>query len=488
MKRKIPIVPLLVMAVLIALGIFVDRQRAAKQSLISGVFESQPTQMASRQSGRVSRILVKEGQFVKRGDLLIELEATPDQYQVNALQAKLAEAQARQQQTVKGPRAEEIARQEAVVRQLEAALARATNGPRPEEIEQAAERARQVDAKLAEARHGARPEEVAAAAATARQALAQYQAARRGDTNEERAQLQARFDSAKSQEEFAMREATRREKLAAEGAIAVREADSARSQATAAAAARKEAQEALLRAQRGTPEEELNAARQGYENAQARLDLLKAGTRREEIAAAAAVAAEAHSALNLLRAGTRREDILIARAELEQQRAQLDQLKNGSRPEEIAQAAATTRGARASVRSAEAKLKESRIIAAVDGVVDRVFVADGDLVNAGTMVVRVNNPADIWLRIYVPETILAKFKAGDPATLQIDGTEGITQAVVESIATEGEYTPANLQTPEERGKQVFAVRIRLKSGPTDANGPVIKAGMSATVKSLGTWQ
>jgi HlyD family secretion protein len=49
-------------------------------------------------------------------------------------------------------------------------------------------------------------------------------------------------------------------------------------------------------------------------------------------------------------------------------------------------------------------------------------------------------------------------------------------AEVESVASRGEFTPANLQTPEERGKQVFGIRLRLKQ--PDAR---VKAGMYATV-------
>lgn len=40
----------------------------------------------------------------------------------------------------------------------------------------------------------------------------------------------------------------------------------------------------------------------------------------------------------------------------------------------------------------------------------------------------------------------------------------------------------NLQTPEERGRQVFAVRIRLKQ-----SNPAVKAGMAATVRRVGAW-
>jgi HlyD family secretion protein len=84
--------------------------------------------------------------------------------------------------------------------------------------------------------------------------------------------------------------------------------------------------------------------------------------------------------------------------------------------------------------------------------------------------------------VYLPESGLSKVKVGDTAELQIDGIDGSVSAVVESIANQGEFTPANLQSPEERGKQVFAVRLRLAKEDRR-----VKAGMFATVKRVGQW-
>ena len=97
-------------------------------------------------------------------------------------------------------------------------------------------------------------------------------------------------------------------------------------------------------------------------------------------------------------------------------------------------------------------------------------------------VLRMTDPSDIWIRVYVPEASLAKLTVGSDAALRIDGIPEPVPAVVESIATRGEFTPANLQTPDERGKQVFGVRLRLKQPD-----PRVKAGMYATVKQLGQW-
>jgi len=127
-------------------------------------------------------------------------------------------------------------------------------------------------------------------------------------------------------------------------------------------------------------------------------------------------------------------------------------------------------------------LKERVVYADRDGQVDRVLVADGDLVPVGGPVIQLGYPDDIWLRVYIPEDQLPKVRVGDAAELAVDGVAGVVKGKVESIATSGEFTPVNLQSPEERGNQVFAVRIRL--AVPDRR---VKAGMYTTVKKVGQW-
>ena len=110
-----------------------------------------------------------------------------------------------------------------------------------------------------------------------------------------------------------------------------------------------------------------------------------------------------------------------------------------------------------------------------------MLVARGDLVASTTPVIRMADPADLWIRVYIPESRLAHVRPGTAAILRVDGVAGDLDGVVETVSPRGEFTPANLQTPDERGKQVFGVRIRLRRH--DAR---VKAGMYATVTSLGT--
>jgi multidrug resistance efflux pump len=340
-------------------------------------------------------------------------------------------------------------------------------------------------------------------------ARAKLAAAERGPTAEERAQAKARLDSAVAQERLARADAERYAMLFQDKAVSRQAYEQAQTAARQAEARRKELEEAYQRTEAGTPKEELEQARQAHLQAKAALDLVRAGSRAEDVQAARAARDQQQQALEQLLRGTRAEDLRAGEARLEQQEQALRTLRSGSRVEEvaaaeahlaqaqatlaalqagsrkeqIAQARAAAAAAQATARGSQASLAERVVRAPHAAVVQSIPVATGDLVNAGSVLARLDNPDDLWLRVYVPESELAKVTVNGEATLQIDGIPEPVTAYVESIATRGEFTPANLQTPEERGKQVFAVRLRLRK--PDAR---IKAGMYTTVKRVGSWE
>ena len=66
-------------------------------------------------------------------------------------------------------------------------------------------------------------------------------------------------------------------------------------------------------------------------------------------------------------------------------------------------------------------------------------------------------------------------KVGDPVKVRVDAFSGKDfGGVVEQINREAEFTPRNVQTVEERIKQVFGVKVRLDNSSND-----LRAGMSA---------
>lgn len=472
----------LVAAVLGYGGYLIDRSREAKQSLLSGYFESQPTLAASRLEGRVKQILVKEGDTVKAGQPLVQLET--DSYAATFDANKMAAEQAKQEfaETAKGPRPEDIDKQEAAVREAQANLDRLVNGPLPEEIRAARAKFGEAQAQYKKVLAGSRPEEIASARAAANVALEKYRQSLRGLTREEIAQLKARVDAASADEALAKLQVSRQRILFDQGAIAKKDYDAAVATYKEDVAHTQDANEAYVRAVEGTPKEELEQAKEGYRQAQAQLDLTLRGSRSEDIEAAKQEMLNADQNLKLLLRGSREEDVRAARARLDQAMAALLELKRGNRSEDVAKAKAAAHQAEFQAKSIADTLKEQVVYADKDAQVDRVLVADGDLVPVGGPVIQLGYPDDIWFRVYVPEEQLSKVTAGDIADLAVDGVPGIVKGKVESIATSGEFTPVNLQSPEERGNQVFAVRIRLAAPDSR-----VKAGMYVTVKKVGRW-
>jgi multidrug resistance efflux pump len=480
--NPIPIIALLVLAGFAYGGWRVDQNRAAQRSVLSGYFESQPAELASRVGGRVANIRVKEGQSVKKGQELLELDADPAQLQASALSEQAEQARQALLEAQHGSRPEDIERQAAVVREAEANLAKLLNGPRPEEIAQARAKLKTAEAQYDKAKAGPRPQEIAEARAAERNAQAKLDQVVRGLTPEEKAEAKAKLDAAAAQENLAQKSADRMEALYRQGAVSRQDADRAEADLNSALANQQGAEAAWERAMKGSTAEELDQAREAHRQAKAALDLALAGTRKEDIEAAAGQVEDARQALRTLLAGSRKEDIEAARARLSQARSALDELQAGSRKEQIAQAAAAAKAAKETAKSSKANVEDRILRAPEDGIIERVLVSQGDLIAVGTQAVRMSDPRDIWLRVYVPESKLARVTADDEAQLQIDGIASPVTAYVESIATQGEFTPANLQTPEERGKQSFAVRLRLKRFDSR-----IKAGMFATVKRIGSW-
>lgn len=181
--------------------------------------------------------------------------------------------------------------------------------------------------------------------------------------------------------------------------------------------------------------------------------------------------------LQLLKKGTRAEDISQAQAELRETAAALALIKNGYRTEEKRQAQAARDAAQAALNVVKAQREELTVKAPVDGVVEAVELQKGDLVSAGAPVLSIMDTSHLWVRAYVPENRL-DVKIGDSLSVTVDSYPGKSfQGEVTFIARQAEFTPSNVQTPEERSKQVFRIKVKLTEGLDQ-----LRAGMAADVQ------
>ena len=116
------------------------------------------------------------------------------------------------------------------------------------------------------------------------------------------------------------------------------------------------------------------------------------------------------------------------------------------------------------------------IRAPVGGVVEALALRPGDLLAANAPALLLLDPSRLWVRAYVPEGRLT-LTLGQEVSLQVDPFPGERfRGRVSYIAGEAEFTPGNVQTPNERSKQVFRIKVSLVDGLDR-----LRPGMSADV-------
>jgi multidrug resistance efflux pump len=300
------------------------------------------------------------------------------------------------------------------------------SGDWPAQLLQAQGQLTQAQANLDKLKKGARPEEIEQArarAATARAALDQTVA---GARPEQVAAAQARLSGQEVAVEKAKMDADRMHKLADSGAAARADVDNADIALKSAIAQR-------------------DALKQQY-------DEIKNGSRREELEQAKARQIEQWASERLVTAGSRVEDIRAAEGQVEAAQGRVDQIKT--------------------------MIEELTIRASVAARVEALDLRPGDILAPSAPALTLLEEDQLYVRIYVPETLLGHVSVGQTVPINVDSFSDKTfDGVVEHINGVGEYSPRNLQTADERADQVFATRVGIRNGRDK-----LRAGMAAFIK------
>jgi len=340
----------------LAAGLFISQRRTGPLK-VSGFVESDEIRVGSRVGGRVKSILVDEGDEVKAGQPLVELEPFQLFEQLAQAQGQLAQAQADAD--------------------------RLQDGYQPEEIEQSHAKFDQLVA--------------------ARDRLA--------DGEEDIAAAQANFELAEAQLDLAKTKYNRTESLFGKNSAAQNDMDQATSELRVARATVRVRQQELGKLKRSRPS-----------------DLKEAEARVEEA----------------------RQDWLLR--------------KGGYRKEDKARAEAAVATAKSALAAIERQTEELTIRAPAEGTIDAVDLRPGDLVGANTAAISMIERNRLWIRAYVPESHL-NLTVGHTVTISVDSFPGKTfRGHVTFVSRQAEFTPGNIQTPEDRSKQVFRIKVLLDEG------------------------
>ena len=542
MKR---VVPLIVAVAVIIAGVFairaIARREGPKDLLGSGIIEADEVRVSAKLGGRLSEVLVREGEEVKAGQVIARLEHEDLDAERQRAAAAVRTAEAALRDLERGFRPEQI--EAARARMAEAQAARRGAEEQLRTAGEAYRKVTDLKQQLDEARARTRLAEARVA-----QARAQLDEAKRGPTQEEIetlrtavAQADARAEGARtalrdaeemyahqtaiegpliaaateeavlqSTAGLARSEAARADGLAKADAATQQTLDRARteqatSEARLAGATRgvADAQEqvALTRAQaqqmRDAARTGLDEALRARDAAKARLDVLLAGTREERVrlaeASLRASEAEADAAQDtLMNAQTAYQDRLLARQQrdtaatgLERSRAaeraaqaELSLLEAGQTKEAIEVARSRLAEAQGARQAVEVRQGYCEVVAPTSGTVTEVVLETGEMAGPGSAIVVLSDLRSMWLRAYLGFTAFGKVVKGQRLEIVTEAVpDRVFQGTVARLSDQAEFTPKDVQTPEQRVKQVYWVKVSVGDGEG-----LLKPGMPADVR------
>jgi HlyD family secretion protein len=164
-----------------------------------------------------------------------------------------------------------------------------------------------------------------------------------------------------------------------------------------------------------------------------------------------------------------------AEAQLEQAKAALERVREGATPEQIELARARVRQAESARDRLISQRNKFALYAPRSGIVMTQAAHRGEVVTPGVPLLKIADLDRVTLTVYVPEDKVGHIRLGDEVAVSVDSFPGRTfTGRVTYIANQAEFTPKNVQTPEERVNMVFAVKITLPNPGHD-----LKPGMPA---------
>jgi HlyD family secretion protein len=140
-------------------------------------------------------------------------------------------------------------------------------------------------------------------------------------------------------------------------------------------------------------------------------------------------------------------------------REALEALLSGTTAEELQQAAAAVAAADALVLQAQIDLDRTRIVAPVDGIVDKVLFQLGERPQPGTTLTVVLANARVFARIFVPENERARVQPGDSLQVYIDGVERSFTGLVRWVSSDASFTPYFALTEHDRSRLSYIAEV-----------------------------
>jgi len=190
---------------------------------------------------------------------------------------------------------------------------------------------------------------------------------------------------------------------------------------------------------------------------------------------------------------THQEERDAALAGLERARQALNDARLG--PQRIRVSEAELAAALGALAVAEAKRAEAQsalddltLASPAAGVITSRYANGGEVITAGAPIFELVDLDRLYLKLFVPEREIGKVRRGLAAQIYSDAfPDQPFGATVRYIGSRAEFTPKEVQTPDERVKLMYEVRLYLDRNPGHKLTPGLPADAMIRWKEDAAW-
>lgn len=509
-SKKLLFIPFILL-ILAAILIFLSFYSSSKEINIisgSGTIEAKEVSIASQATGRILSLKVEEGDSVKAGQIIAEIDHSKLDIQLQQALVNLKSSEVRLDQAkltsqiIKTQTQVQIKQAKAMVDASMSHLAQAEIGLNIQEstvdtqIQQAEAELAKAITKLDQAQdiykfqQEQSKSQIDLSEASLKLAMTRLSIAEKGAREQEINVAESMVEQSKANYANAKSNLERMQNLYSEGVISKQQLELAQLQHDVSNAQYKSAQEQFNLIKAGSRDEEKEAARAQVDQANIALEMAKSSMiqnaiKEKDIETAKSILKQAESSLamakvNALSKELRREDIEVAKANVLQAKGALEiaeantnQIKIQDQNTSLAEAQLLSN--KHTVELLQSQIKDAFITSPISGTVTTKTAEEGEFATPGMTIAVIANLDVVYLTIFISEAQLGKVKLGQDAQISVDSFHNRTfNGKVIYISPEAEFTPKNIQTKEERLKLVYGIKIEIKN--TDGS---LKPGMPA---------
>jgi len=202
-------------------------------------------------------------------------------------------------------------------------------------------------------------------------------------------------------------------------------------------------------------------------------------------ASLAAIVAQRQSELRFAEKELKRSKALIEDEVITQQRLDSDETKRAiaeaalqAAKAKAVEADSAIEAAGAAIDRIKADLDDSVLKAPRGGRVQYRLAEPGEVLPAGGKILTLLDLTDVYMTVFLPETVVGKVALGAEARLVFDAAPHLViPAVVSYVASRAQFTPKTVETSTERQKLVFRLKVQIDPVLLQQYQPLVKTGV-----------